>query len=345
MTSLGVANFKQMQDEVLGMLQKESSTATRTTVKSAMNRVYDEVVHAHEWPELQRVDYTGLRVAGGSLTTLVSGDPHIVAPWNAERITGLQAFDTCSRRLDIVERDEFFAYVGSGEERTGTPEVVTQVGVTAQFRTISTVGTMTLKCSVSGNDNISTVRVYYTPSDAHLGRPRWMDVSGAFSSGVALGINPAAGYSIERVSVPAGWVGVLTIEDASNVAYVELDPVEVPGTTSNDNYQVYSRPLFRVAPIPDANYKAAWSWKHLPDRLTENEDVPEIPVSTYLVEMTVAKMLMEDRKWQVSSFHRGEAEAFLRRLTSGQQRSLRVVRPVGGNVANLNGFFDRRPYR
>ncbi len=344
MASLGYSTLAAMADDVGDNLQVRSDTAAKTKIKKVLRRVYDEALVAYDWQDLRRVDTLGLRKTSDTdVVTMEDADNKVPLPWGCSRVLSVQIFDPSYHEVELLDADAYLRKRASWDTATGIPRFATLFGKTAQWQALAAAGALTLKCDVATNNDIATVRVRYRGKDGHLGRVLMEDVSGTFNgSGIALSTHGSAGYPVEAVYVPASWVGVLTIEDGSANNIVTLDQTDSPGTTADGAARMYSRSLLEVWPKPEADYKAAIAWKLVPEALTEDNDVPVIPISTYMVEMATAKMLMEDRKWEVSRTHIAEAERFLHRLFNGEQKIQKVARPARGSVMEMAGVVRAR---
>jgi hypothetical protein len=315
-----------------------------TAVKLAVQDAYEEILEAYSWPQLKRVTESGLRKGDeATLLTFESGESQAPLPLDSVAIQSIEVYSPDYRTIQFVEPGELFRRAGAQINTTGTPEYAAIVGQTAQYRRLATAGTLKVKSSVATVNDLLTVKVYYQGSAALSGRAaRWEDVAGAFGTGINLSTSAAAGYPVEAVAIPVTWVGILTIEDLSGtpVEIVRVHPYESPGTSSaNLTWQVISGHLLRLYPIPSADYKATITYIVDPPPLTEDNDIPLIPVSGILVEMATASMWRRARRHDLAREHEVIAEKKLNRATKAQQKTQKQAAPSPANVLWQTGMY------
>jgi hypothetical protein len=319
----------------------DSGTTTTATLNRSVNDEYQALVARHQWPQLLRVDKSGLRAPSDSnLKTIEAADEFVPMPFTSGRLLSLSHQTAVSGRTMLEAKDPqaFSEIVGNRINQSGVPAIYRYVGQTAQVRKAA-AGTPTLTCTVSGNDNVREVMVRLRSSAAaQLDTQSKVVVSGVFSAGVSLGLAIGAGYDIEAVSVPSGWVGNLRITDSAGTLIVNWNHYEVPTTATTTDKEVISRQLVEVWPIPVSDYPLTVHWYRDPRALTADEDVPEIPVSGYLIDAVAANLLEQAGRHKDAQARRYSAEKTLRALTGQhKQDAPRVARPYGGNLLGATG--------
>lgn len=319
----------------------DTGTNSTATLNHAVNDELQTVAARHQWPQLIRVDKSGLRTPSDSnLKTIEAADEFVPLPFTTGRLLSLHHQNSVSGRteLDAKDPEEFSEIAGNRTTQTGVPQIYRYVGQTAQVRRHA-AGSLTLFCTTSGNDNVREVVVRLRHSTGSmLDTVAKIVVTGTFSSGVSLGVTVGAGYDIESVEIPSGWVGNLRIADSAGTNVVHWMHYEVPVTATTTDRDYLSRQLIEVWPIPSADYPLTVHWQRDPRPLRADEDVPEIPVSGFLTETVAAVLLEQAGRHQDASVRRGRAEHKLEAFRGlHRQDAPRVARPFGGNVLGATG--------
>lgn len=342
--SLQVQTFLSMQTEV-GRVVQDTSTIRKASIKDALNRALGIASEMFEWPQLLKADESGVRyLSDTTLTTFMSGDPYAVAPFGCGRIKALVPQVTTWGNIEIISSDALYQRVGSQLNIVGKPMLAAITGRTVQFIPIDTQGVCSVLCTSDANDNILTLRFYFRSSAMQPGDATWVDVSGAFSTAAVLPTNDtvAAGYSLEAIGVPVGWAGSIILQDRNNITVGVVAMTEQPDTSVNGTIITLSRPLMRLWPIPDADYAATWIWWRVPLRLTEDSDIPEIPVSAFLVAKASAEIFSQMGKQAPAQLWEGRAATYLK-LATGQNTATKRIQaaPYMGNLVDQTGSGPR----
>lgn len=337
---LGYDNLAAIRAQIQRVTYDTGSNST-ASLNHWINDELQAVVARHQWPQLLRVDKSGLRAPSDSnLKTIESGDEFVPLPFTTGRLLSLHHQSGVSGQTELEAKDPqaFSELVGNRLTQTGVPMIYRYVGQTAQVRKAA-AGTPTLTCTVSGNDNVREVTVRLRSSAAaQIDTQSKVVVSGVFSAGVSLGLAIGAGYDIEAVSVPTGWVGNLRITDSAGTLIVNWNHYEVPTTATTTDKEVISRQLIEVWPIPQADYPLTVHWYRDPRPMRADEDTPEIPVSAYLIDAVTANLLEQAGRHKDAQARRLGAERALRALMGQhKQDAPRVARPFGGNLLNATG--------
>lgn len=341
----GYGTALQLQQDVQDLVQ-DVTTIGGQKILRALNRAIDEITSDGDWPQLERADEVGLEKRSDTAQTVIdsSASSFFAGPVNCERVKSITIYSPTGATMKQASAAELASDAGSElNSRTGVPYSFARVGQTAQFKPLAADGTLTMKCTSSGNDDVRDVRVRYRTSTAHLGASVTEDVlGGTFSgSGIALNSTVEAGWSIESVDLPVGWVGALTIEDASANVIVEIANVFSPGTTSGSHWVHYSRPLFRVWPNPDQDYKATVVWKERHQPLLTATDALQIPAAAAVVYKAASSIMGAERRLADAAAFNRMAEAALDRAQSGTGRVTEAIRPAYGSVLGAAGVSRR----
>lgn len=290
----GLQTLAQMAREVAFAIN-DFTASKDAKIRAAINRRYLFVAGSFRWVQLEVADETGRRIASDStLTTLIGSEAEAPMPVSMGRLVSLHHQDSRRERLTPLSMKEFYARASLAESSQGRPMIYSKVGETAQYRRLSAAGAITAYSSTSANDAL-VAKVYYKLSDAQPGAPAWSDVSGGFVAGVSVGsgVSLAAGYPIEKVVLPVEWTGTFVLKDGGGNELVSILRVEQPSTAANNTEVTYTRQLLRFWPTPDSGYGLTVTWLRDVMALTEDDDVPLMPVSRALVEGAIADMLSQ----------------------------------------------------
>jgi len=341
----GYGSAAQLQRDVQDLVQ-DVSTIGGQKILRAINRALDEISSDADWPQLERSDELGLRKASDTgVAVLDSGSGYFTGPVDAERVKSITIYSPTGCTMRQVSASELATTAGAElQSRSDIPRVFSRVGQCAQWKPIAADSQMTLKCSDSGNDDVRDVRVRYKRYDSHMGATVVEDVlAGTFSgAGIALNATVESGWSIESVDLPVGWVGRTTIEDSAASTVVEIDNAFEPGSLSGSHWVHYSRPLFRVWPNPDRDYKATVVWKRRHPPILTATDVLEIPAAAAVVFKAAASIMGAERRLADAAAFNRRAEAALERELSGTGRATTAVTPAMGSVLGATGVPHRR---
>jgi hypothetical protein len=336
--NLTTSSLAQMVDEV-GGITKHTETSAESKIVAALNRAL-VVAAALDWTELEQSDETGLRsFADSDIKTLESGDSYYPGPLQVDRVLSIvpqAASDAGS--LEIITAADLQDRVRGLLTTTGLPRYAAYVGQTIQHRAFTGPAAATVTNSIATMDNAKVLRMDYEKGAGYVGGRSWEDVDGTFSTGVALNATVQGPYGLRRLSVPAGWAGHITVAVAS-VTVAAVNTLEEPSTNTNDAHQVIARPLYRLWPVPDQDYACTVTWQRQPLRLTEDEDVPEVPVSPYLVLAAAADIFRnEDNNAVMAGQYDSKAGQMLRVITSKHRGQRRVVAtPFMGSFTGQTG--------
>ena len=150
---------------------------------------------------------------------------------------------------------------------------------------------------------------------------------------MALGTTVPLGYPLRMIVLPSGWHGTLTVKDGSSNTIVTIAGVEEPPSATNTAQQIIARSLMRLWPVPDAAYVLSLVWWMEPTRLSEDGDVPLIPVAPYLVHKAAAAAFLQMDKTADAAREESEAQAaIMAAIGQHRQDRLRVARPAMGSM-------------
>ena len=338
MASLGLQQLSDMVTQV-GNALGDTSTGTQAQIKDMLNRALDHAASLYDWPQLRQHDESGLRNFGDSnLKTLESAEAHAPLPIDTTWVRAIVHQDIDQGQLEQRSPEDLYHLFGSRKDNQGVPELFAVVGHTAQYAAIGTAGAVTISSNQTNANAV--VRVHYRKSGRFIGQSNWEDLTTAdWTAGVATNATLATGWEVEKISLPSTWVGSCTAVDNGAKSIIGIQAIEEPPATSNSTYQIISMPLIRVFPVPSKDYACTVIWTRQPLRMTEDEDLPEVPVSEYLVAKAAAYMLEAcNRLGEAQQQHVVAGQLlqskFHQNHTGQKSKSMRVRR---GNVLGMTG--------
>ena len=335
--NLDSAALSQMVDEV-GNVTHHTETSAETPIKDALNRALAAVPRG-DWQQLQRTDETGLRQFSDSdIATFEANDQFYPGPLQVDKVLSILPDTAGAAEVEIVTAKELHTRVQGLLDTPGIPRYAALVGQTIQHRRFDGALSCTVTCNVATNDNSKVLRVDYDKATGFVGGQSWEDVDGGFLAGVAM-FRPVQGpYGLRRLSIPVGWAGAITFTINSVVVSL-INTLEEPPTNTNLAHEVVTRPLYRLWPVPDADYGCIVTWARAPMRLTEDEDVPEIPVSPHLVLAAAADIFdsLDNNAVAAEKYERRAAASLIRIRQNYRGFQKVVARPYMGSFVDQTG--------
>lgn len=348
---LGLKNVREMLDAIARNLRNQSS-AFEAQILERINSRYMEIASVGAWRELDVVHEYGTRrnddtVDGDVLPILVDGEAEAPLPWLTGRLKSLH-LQSPGRGRALIAKDAqtFYDETNWRSAQSGPPLMYTYLGVTAQERRLNTLENIEVFCNNANNDGQRVVRVHLKRQTTAFGFPKWQDIEGSFSTGSPITGTPAKGWPIERVSLPPDWSGSVFVRGVtSGTNFVTIGSIEQPDTNTNDNRITFERPLIRVWPVPNADYKCTVVYTREPYELTEDEDAPLIPVSEYLIDAVTADLMEDIGRVQEAQPRRAAAIGFYQAVSGRHTNdAARKARPYRGNFLRQTGTHTGWPY-
>jgi len=316
-SNLGWQTFADIVAEV-GVLVHDTNVARQPVIKAIINRAYDSIASEFDWPQFVEVDETGTRRISTSATaaTFEAGQAEAPLPYSLAAISSfeLQYQDTSAPRIPIVDPATLYEAAGSALTTAGRPRMAALIGQTAQTDRLPASDTLVVKATQPTNDNMLTLRVRYLATSGSYKESFSESLTGSFSTGVSLYAPSIAGWSVQQVVIPATWEGNVRVEDTSGNAVVFISSPYRPPSAGSPVDRAVSSPLLRLWPVPDIDYAVTVTYRRRPHRLVNDDDAPEIPVASYLVEKAAAEILRQQNKPDLGAQHEIEGMRFLRAL-------------------------------
>lgn len=336
MADLGTQQLSDMRSEVLELLGKPSQAYLVTKIDHALNRRLEWVVKQGDFPTLVRQDEVGLRTPSDTDSTIFQGSAaYAPLPWGCRNVQAMFLQVSAENEVEQLSAEEMARRYSI--TTTGRPKHYAIVGETVQHTELAASDTFVVSGDAVNDDGVATARVWYRTNSGHLGEVVSPSFSGAFSTGITSPSAAAPGWPIERISVSSNWAGDITI--TRTTGGTELAKIATPFATASSNpmSRVETRPLIRVAPTPDAAYKATVIWKRIPRRLVKADDAPEIPVSTALVYGAAADLLRAEKRYAQAREMEAMAHASLSTEVAGESMQGGFAAPAFGNFIDQCG--------
>lgn len=266
---------------------KDSSQTFQTMIKEQIDRVYQDACNRHEWAALRRCETTGLSF---STTSKFLYCPNYVG-------TVLGIIDLTAGFYVEPSRLEYMAYQGPTIFNTaGKVMTWADAGDSPRLADFSTSAETLVVTSSSGSDTTQLVRINGIDSNS-VAITELISVNGTSS---VTSVNTYADY--HSASCDETKVGILTITgNTSATVYGRMGPGE----------KTIRYKRLRLFMPPSTANSLAMIYKKSPKRLIEDQDIPEIPVSTYLVEKAMGIALEYDSNWSAAAQHMQLAEQAL----------------------------------
>lgn len=281
---------KQMEDQILEQTGDRSTSAGLTLARNTLNRAYENVAAQERWPQLIRaseqvVTYT----AGGKFLYLpksFEGTPLFIYPDNEPgtiAAIGLErAFHEYNVSANTSSEAQNWAEAGVQGKKTDWHSAAELLTITPGSGETAN-GTYFVH-GISGGEEIQETVTTVTTTPA--------DTSNSYTDLIAVSSD---GSHTKTVTITG---------KTSSREYATLAPNE-----RTAKYRVLR--LFRIP--PNATQLTMYYKKTVRPLLNDNA-VPEIPVSTYLVEKTIADLLRRDRRNDEAQDWEGQSNATLRRV-------------------------------
>ena len=329
---------------------KTNSPAFNRAIKQEINNRLVEAAMGHDFEELTRRDAFGLRkldVAG--LASLEQSGVLFPLPWNLARMRYVKITTdntTASPTwFDLIEKspEEIGNLRGGLGSVSSRPIHYAIVGRTAQYRSLAANSVLTATADSTANDSAvvsnRVVRVYYTRTDSQPGMESYADLEGTFSgAGIALDGTAKAGWPIERIRLPQGWKGTLSIKDASANEIVSLRSQEQPAAAEGAEGE-WSRQLALLDRVPDVDYNGIFVWQAMPRELVDDHEMIPVSVAQWLIESVTASIIRtRERNPAAAEPFEREARKMLGLSAGSQKKRENNPQPVFPNILDATGM-------
>lgn len=281
---------------VIGRMVGNEGATKQNLIKDNLNRWYDFYASMFRWPSLL--------IAEESSISAVSGQDIIYLPKFFERVYFIKP-----HRLDHVPPqltiDGFFKRFGDHDTTTGIITDYARIGEFARKVPFHSSAEKLTLVSDNASDT-STVVVKGKSSGGSTGLSEEVTLSGTSS------VETTNTYSdIFSISSDGQNSGVITITgSSSSLEYAEISPTE----------RTVRYVGLRLRFVPNKAETISVFGKRKVNLLNFDNDVPEIPVSSALVEIGISEFFAHQRKWQeAAAYHRGNAQVMIDQLTKDIQ--------------------------
>lgn len=307
--------LSEMTAEV-GRFIGDSGTTAATKIKDSLNKWYAYVSKQWVWPSLIILDESGVSTTAGS--------SRLYLPKRVDRVYFLY-----STTLDAAaihrHADQFFNRVGTLADSSGVFTDFADVGELGRKADFSSTAELLSVSSSSASDTTQTVVIRGVSSGEEILEE--VTLSGTTP------VDTTNTYSdLYSVSCDGSNAGVISVSGkVSATTYAALAPRE-----RTARYRV-----LRISGIPSSAETLKIFGRKRVNRLSYDNDVPEIPVSQVLVEKAAAEHFARQRKWaEASAYHMQVADQLLKALTRDLSHE-----PVIEQAAPMHGHLLHRGSR
>lgn len=276
--TINILTYNELYTQI-GEYIQDTGSSRQAQIKDAINREYAKVVDDIDWPQLLRY-YT---------TTL----PNASTMYLRRDVGSIELISDTDRNANLESADvhQLYRQFASQIGNAAVPEKIADDGEHGKKADVSAAETLNFVSTAAG-DTTQTVRIWGLDSSNR-------EITEQITLNGTTNVATTNTYSdILRVaSNDTTRSGIVTVTGVtSSTEYVDILP--------NENTIRYKR--IRISGNSSNNIIIFFEKKV--QKLTYDDDIPELPVSMYLFEQVVAKMFQLQRKWQPAQFHQAEAE-------------------------------------
>jgi hypothetical protein len=263
----------------VGEYIQDTSSARQSQIQDAINREYSKVVADIDWPQLLKVTTTTL--------------PNAATMYLPRDVDSIKLVSDTTRRinLDGTDTHQLYRQFASQIGNSAVPVDYADDGDHGKKADVASAETLNFVSS-SAADTTQLVRIWGTDS-AGAEQTEQITLNGTTDVPTTLTYSDILRVS-SNDTTRAGKVTVTGV--TSSTEYVDILPNEV-----TIRYK-------RIRISGNSSNAIVLFYKKRVQRLTYDDDIPELPISMYLFEIVVAKMYQLQRKWQPAQFHQAEAE-------------------------------------
>jgi hypothetical protein len=289
--------LSQMVDQV-GRFIGDTTSRRDTMITERLNSDYADLAARYRWPELLRGFENAYPVVSGEaflylpknlseLYFIIPGSPVAETPHQTiEKFfqRQLETFNSVGRLLTWSDAGEF----GRRAEFPATATKLTLQNVGASIATQQTVLVQGLVAVGSTSERVELLEeVSLTGSTA-------VDTVKTYSDLI----------QVTATGDQTGYISVVSQTDPT-LLFATIEPGEVTAR--------YQR--IRLGYVPQNSDTVTIYFKKQVKKLTEDTQVPEIPIARVLVELSISAMFAQERKWQgAATYHQQIAERYLEQI-------------------------------
>lgn len=293
--------FKQMRDQVSRFIQ-DTSARRETMLNEEINSVYDMIASQYLWPSLVKT----------KTISTVSGSRYVYLPKDCRTLLFL--FDATNKQVAPHELLQNLYY------RAG--QTIDTAGMVSEYSDVGEVGrkvdfhTSAETISVVSSSAVDTANLLLKGIDATGDNEITESVT---LNGTTPVVTTATFTDIISVGLAGTHAGTITISGTdSTITYATV----APGDTTA-RYKA-----LQLHFVPSNVFSLIIGYKKRVKKLTEDQDVPEIPVSAVIVEWCKAQQFARDRKTMQFQMHMQMAKDYLNAKLSEQQQGDRIEQAI-----------------
>lgn len=301
---------------------KDTSTNFQTVIKDEGNRAYFDAVNQQDWSALRRVETGNLTFSSSSAFFYC---PSYVLSVLAV-IDASSAYFLEATRLEYMAWDSVSSFANAGKAINWA-----DAGDSAYLADFTTTPETLNIVSSSSADTSQSVRI--TGVDTNN-----VPISETITlNGLTVVPTTNTYKDLQSVSCDSSHTGIITYSGVtSTTVYGRIGPAEKTVR--------YKR--LRIFQPPFTSNGVALMYKKAPNRLINDQDIPEIPVSGYLRERMMAISFQYDENWAAAQQHIQLAEQALQKAiendSSGADEAIQT-RPWLRPKMNHSRYWIGRP--
>ena len=308
--------LKVMRDTVARFVQ-DTGSYRATRIDDALNVAYQQAKDFTDWEELLRLEEVNVVVAASDQYVFLPQDTdHVMAVADPDnRIIA----DGIGGRLALLDLIGFLTTTGPLRQLIGA-------GTWAQSRLFTSSGVLTV-VSDSASDTTQILRVRgYSTEDIIIQEDIQLN-----------GLTGVAGTRTYRAELALISVGLADTDLVGRIALTQS--ANTGGRLSPSEHSIQHK-VFRLLPRTDTAKTLVVIYEVEMPSLRDDNDIPMIPVSQFLIEMGKADIWRHQRKSTLADKHEQKARDHLERLISKRQMTTVRVHQAqveGGSWARWSG--------
>lgn len=304
--------FGEMKDQVAREIQDASSTRRPTIVGDALNRVYQEAARRFRWPSLSR--------AREKAVTAVADESFLYLDKDVAQLYFLRNGDLGT---EVIHQaiESFFRRQGLELDNGGTIWTYSDAGESGKKADIDSAEALTISSSSASADNGKAVLVHGIVSGDELFESVTLPGAG--------GINTSNSFSeIYAVSIDGSQSGVITVTgNTSGTEYATIAPGE-----RTAKYR-----KIRLGMTPSSGTTITYYYKKRTPLLARDDQVPEIPASSALVELAAARQMTQTRNLPAAQQRMASANEMLQLAYDSVRQSDSILQATPYDIRPARG--------
>lgn len=307
--------YGEICSQISRFVRQSSNPLVLDEIRSEVNLVYSKIAQERDWDELLTHVETGVSFSAGKNYISLSNDCVDV-----RRVLN----KTDDKQVEKRVLGQMLTKNISQADQSGDPLRYSVAGMKPINTPLSEDSKVTIVSS-DASDITGHVRVRGLDNSSNAVSENISLDSSDGSTDVLGNVTWKEGWSINSISTTQSFLGTVDIKEGSTVI------ASIPPGGGQSKYCIV---IFEETPsLADSLIVL---YKRSPFPLVNDEDVPEIPVSRYLIEEVKGRMRQYDKRYQQASVHTAQAQESIhavlseKRLQGGHHAQARPTDPRAG---------------